>query len=94
MFFPSLSDSAQGGHEDIVRCVEVDSGNGALWSGGEDGKVVAWNVRDAQDQSTPGVGSSSETMIASPLDSARVGGAGTSRRTGVTPTGNRFKPYG
>ncbi|CAO1617550.1 unnamed protein product [Parajaminaea phylloscopi] len=59
-FFPSLSDSARGGHEDIVRALvmedvrpaaggaTVDSGTRSLvWSGGEDGKIVLWDVSAA-----------------------------------------------
>lgn len=99
-FFPSLSDSAQGGHEDIVRCVQVDEFSpSVLWSGGEDGKVVAWDVGDGSTQSTPGTGAGAATM-ATPLEQTRVGGGGgggaSSRRNGGTPMGtsSRYKPYG
>lgn len=98
VFFPSLSDSAQGGHEDIVRCIQVDEAAGVLWSGGEDGRIVAWNIADVQQQSTPGVAG---TSLAVPVDQtwATAGSSGAStpsstRRSGGTPSGSRYKPYG
>ncbi|EJU06347.1 WD40 repeat-like protein [Dacryopinax primogenitus] len=33
-----------GGHEGIVRCVLVDNGEGRMVSGGEDGRVVSWDL--------------------------------------------------
>lgn len=98
-FFPSLSDSARGGHEDIVRCIEQTDANtstGIVWSGGEDGRVVAWSLRG--EESTPGLGATA-TSAAMPakVDAIKFEGvdvgnghAAAGRRGTASP---RHRPY-
>ncbi|KAK4056010.1 hypothetical protein OIO90_003005 [Microbotryomycetes sp. JL221] len=41
---PSSTSGQLHGHSDIVRCIDVDSVNGRIVTGGEDGKVCLWSV--------------------------------------------------
>ncbi|CAO1627961.1 unnamed protein product [Sympodiomycopsis kandeliae] len=91
-YFPSIIDSAQGGHSDIVRCIDVDYTNQVMWTGGEDGKIVTWNLK-ADQEATPGLAMPPNTHM---FDDNFSNGysPSSSRRAGGHSAGNRFKPYG
>lgn len=119
-FFPSKSDSVRGGHEDIVRAVVLedvptgsdDDGKDAtslVWSGGEDGRIVLWDMTTAARGVSSGgneclsafprlvaVGRRTDDMA--PMFGRSSGppgrrGAYASASPGVG-NGGRFKPYG
>lgn len=107
-FFPSLADSAKGGHDDIVRAIIVeDVGQGAggqslVWSGGEDGRVSVWDVSASADSATQEF--SPLSSLSSNLDGKRApdvpgrggrrGFAGSASASPGVGNGSRFKPYG
>ena len=76
-------------HADIVRCVEWDAASQRLYTGGEDGRLLAWSFETSESPTA----TQAVMDTSAPIESHPAQQRGRPRPTGLDTSKRRYSPY-